>query len=104
MATDPTQPPSRLEPAKQRVRVAKWALVLGAAASFGAATTLLARAGDAGTTPTLASASAVTTTADDEQAQESSEDFFGSGSVAPQNDLGSRSSSSSLPRAETRTS
>lgn len=82
------------------MRVAKWALVVTAAASFGTAATVLARTGAPGTPTTTPSAS-VTPAGQDDQADQGNDDFFGGGSIAPPSDFGSSPSS---PPVRTHTS
>jgi hypothetical protein len=100
MATDPTQPAPRLEPARQRVRIAKWALVLTSAASFGTAATVLARTGDSGTATPPSSASVTLAGLQDDQGEQGSDDLFGGASIAPPDDFGG----SLPPRVGTHTS
>jgi hypothetical protein len=69
------------------VRIAKWALVLTAAASFGTAARVLTRTGDSGTAATPLRAS-VTPVLEDDQGEEGRDDLFGSGSIAAPEDFG----------------
>jgi hypothetical protein len=91
VATSETEATRRLEPARQRARNAKRALVATAAVGF-VATVLLARAWNPGTATTSSGSQATPENADvgsASDASQSDDDLFGSAIIAPSSSSGS---------------
>ena len=85
MATSETEATRRLEPARQRARNAKRALVAAAAMGF-VVTVLLARSWNPGAATTTSGSQATPENADVESASDASQsddDLFGNATIAP---------------------